>query len=318
MSFECLENFSNNSIFIDNEKQLKKYRKKIRLSNNPCKIKEFQDAIKEYEYRNKKLVIKKKHKLIKNKVESDDYILDKAIEENNGYIPIIVSDRYLKEQRRIKHMKIVNKKKIESNINSHVKHCMRKYISIWKNMISNIQCKNKNKIDLFKYTQKYLKVKNILKKWQFHSDFMITRYNMKCGYIKGKLLTNFKKNIFISWHMISSKIQCSICYDHHSKDNIIKTDCRHEFCSDCINNWSEKCFKGYNDATCPLCRQVYEYRPINYREPTEQYQETLITESPLNVRRRLFENTSIYENIFMTREYLDSLIPEPRHLGNID
>ena len=293
MSFNCLNNYNNDSIFIENEKQLKKYQKKIRLSKNLHKILEFQDAIEEYHFRHRKLIIKKKDKTIKNKINSDNDLIDKAIQENNGYFAIIISDKTIKEQRRIEHRKNVNKKKIESNINGHIKHCMRKYIIIWRNM------------------NKY----------------------MKCGYFKGKLLSNFKKNIFINWHMIASKIQCSICYNNYCKDNIQKTDCEHEFCSDCINKWSKKCFKEYNDATCPLCRQVYEYRPINYSEPSEQFQETLINneeyiinynrnpssfQSPLNVRRRLFENHNLYENVFMTREHLDSLIPEPINIGDID
>jgi len=46
MSFECLENFSNNSIFIDNEKQLKKYRKKLDLVIILVKLKNFKMQLK--------------------------------------------------------------------------------------------------------------------------------------------------------------------------------------------------------------------------------------------------------------------------------
>ena len=65
-------------------------------------------------------------------------------------------------------------------------------------------------------------------------------------------------------------------WGEYNKDNIVTTDCGHEFCNDCIDKWKNKCFREYKDASCPLCRQVFEYRPYDYREPIEQYQETLI------------------------------------------
>jgi len=277
-TFQCLENRldSNDSIFIEDAKDLKKYQKKLRQSKTQQKSKEFQDAIDEYHFRHHKLVKNKNIKTMKTKVVSDDELLDKAIQENNGIEVVIESDKDLKAERRIEHMKIVNGKKIMSKICGHKKRCMRKYLMIWRKMNNRCQNKKNNMIELFKYTQEHIRVEQILKKWKFHTEFMISRYNMKCGFHKSKQITTVKVNIMKHWHMLVSKIQCNVCYDEYNKDNIVTTDCGHEFCNDCIDKWKNKCFREYKDASCPLCRQVFEYRPYDYREPIEQYQETLI------------------------------------------
>ena len=109
-TFQCLENRldSNDSIFIEDAKDLKKYQKKLRQSKTQQKSKEFQDAIDEYHFRHHKLVKNKNIKTMKTKVVSDDELLDKAIQENNGIEVVIESDKDLKAERRIEHMKIVN------------------------------------------------------------------------------------------------------------------------------------------------------------------------------------------------------------------
>ena len=84
--FEYLQTDINDSIFIENEKQLKKYQKKLRQSKNPDKIKEFKCAIDEYNFIHmKKASIYKKDvktKSIVKDIETDNDILDEAIKEN--------------------------------------------------------------------------------------------------------------------------------------------------------------------------------------------------------------------------------------------
>lgn len=269
---------SNDSIFIEDTTELKKYQKKLRHSKTPQKSKEFQDAIDDYHFRHQKVVKNKNIKTMKNKVVSDDELLDKAIRENNGVKVVIESDKDIKAERRIEHMKIVNRKKIMYKIGRHIEMCMRKYLMHWIKINNQYQNKNNNMIDVFKYTQKHIKAEIILKKWKFQTEFMISRYNMKCRFHKSKQITTVKINIMKHWHMLASHtgIKCNVCYDDYNKDNIVTTNCGHEFCNGCINKWKNKCFRKYKDASCPLCRQVFEYRPYDYREPIEQYQETLI------------------------------------------
>lgn len=278
-SFQCLAKESDDSIFIEDANQLKKYKKKLKYCKTSQKSRDFQNAIDDYNLRNEKYVKKvMKSKKVTVKTESDHDILEKAIQENNGIEVVIESDKDLKAERRIEHMKIVNGKKIMSKICGHKKRCMRKYLMIWRKMNNRCQNKKNNMIELFKYTQEHIRVEQILKKWKFHTEFMISRYNMKCGFHKSKQITTVKVNIMKHWHMLVSKIQCNVCYDEYNKDNIVTTDCGHEFCNDCIDKWKNKCFKEYNNASCPLCRQVFEYRPHDYREAIEQYQETLIND----------------------------------------
>jgi hypothetical protein len=297
-NFNYLENDINDSIFIENEKQLKKYKKKLRQSKNPDKIKEFKDAINEYNFRHAKITnIYKKDPITKSiikDIDTDNDILDKAISENKGKKIVIVSNKNLKEQRKIKHIQNVNRKIIQSKISGQIKRCMRKYLFVWIKMNINIQKSKNIKVNLFKYTQINLVVKKMIKKWKFYSDHMITRDNMKVLFYEKNQKITIKNNIIKYWYAVVKKAQCNICYEIHKKDNITKTDCGHEFCNDCIKNWKVRCFKKKNDATCPLCRQVFEYRP------NDQQRESI----PRELWRRDVTSAEQYRTIL---NYFDSM-----------
>ena len=49
--------------------------------------------------------------------------------------------------------------------------------------------------------------------------------------------------------------ECQICYE---KTSNLKTlpRCKHAFCSDCINEWSQTSDK------CPMCRQKFVINPV--------------------------------------------------------
>lgn len=47
---------------------------------------------------------------------------------------------------------------------------------------------------------------------------------------------------------------CPICFNEINLDNKYITDCKHEYCKDCLNNWFDK---GKN--TCPKCRRLIKY-----------------------------------------------------------
>ena len=47
---------------------------------------------------------------------------------------------------------------------------------------------------------------------------------------------------------------CPICFNEISLDNKYITNCEHEYCKDCLDNWFDK---GKN--TCPKCRSTIKY-----------------------------------------------------------
>tara|TARA_B100001248_G_scaffold253801_1_gene231472 strand:- start:384 stop:743 length:360 start_codon:yes stop_codon:yes gene_type:complete len=47
---------------------------------------------------------------------------------------------------------------------------------------------------------------------------------------------------------------CPICFNEISFNNKYITNCKHEYCKDCLDNWFDK---GKN--TCPNCRTVVKY-----------------------------------------------------------
>ena len=62
---------------------------------------------------------------------------------------------------------------------------------------------------------------------------------------------------------MSVAINCSICFNDISKENICKTNCNHEFCKTCLDLWFDK-----NKFTCPMCRtriQYFNHNGINNR-----------------------------------------------------
>lgn len=295
--FECLQTDTDDSIFIENAKQLKKYQKKLRQSKNTFKIRQFEQAINEYHSRCEKKNTFKIAKKKKHIVESEDDILNKAIQENKKFNVMIESDKQIKQQRRLQHIQCVNQKTIKRKIRCHKQQCVKKYFMKWKSMNQYIQCKKNNVVDMFQHSRKWLVLKNIIKqwkiysdcklekklivdtfqkskmkhigkkileKWKIYSDHMIIRYDLKCGYFLGKWIP--KKGLhfpFVYWKKYTSRIQCNICFHRHYKKDIFETECGHEFCKNCIDTWKDSCFEKYEDATCPLCRKVFECIPTN-------------------------------------------------------
>jgi len=62
---------------------------------------------------------------------------------------------------------------------------------------------------------------------------------------------------------MNNVIECSICLTENiSINNTCLTNCNHNFCKECLDNWLNK-----NKKTCPLCISVinnYKYRGDNY------------------------------------------------------
>lgn len=48
-----------------------------------------------------------------------------------------------------------------------------------------------------------------------------------------------------------NKIECPICLDEIDNDNICRTECNHQFCTECLTKWLLEKKK----LTCPSCRE---------------------------------------------------------------
>ena len=51
---------------------------------------------------------------------------------------------------------------------------------------------------------------------------------------------------------------CTICFENISFDNNCITNCNHNFCEKCLDEWFKK-----NKNTCPLCRTKIDYYKCN-------------------------------------------------------
>lgn len=62
---------------------------------------------------------------------------------------------------------------------------------------------------------------------------------------------------------MNNQFECSICLNENiSINNLCLTNCNHNFCKDCLDNWLNN-----NKKTCPLCISEinnYKYKNDNY------------------------------------------------------
>jgi hypothetical protein len=66
------------------------------------------------------------------------------------------------------------------------------------------------------------------------------------------------KNINLSEESLINCINynsCPICFNTiFNKNDIIKLNCNHVFCTKCFSSWNLKCNSNNLDTSCPLCR----------------------------------------------------------------
>lgn len=67
-------------------------------------------------------------------------------------------------------------------------------------------------------------------------------------------------------------MDCPICLKHINNIELSITNCNHNFCYTCLNNWFQK-----NKKTCPMCRENIDFFKYNneinriiYINPTNQ------------------------------------------------
>ena len=93
--------------------------------------------------------------------------------------------------------------------------------------------------------------RNLFKSGEFTKE--ICHYNM--GYLKEKynLSTSYNKASLNTKFLKQTK-QCSICFENHDFNQLLKTDCGHYFGICCYNRWEKRFEKG--KVTCPYCRKL--------------------------------------------------------------
>jgi Ring finger domain len=54
---------------------------------------------------------------------------------------------------------------------------------------------------------------------------------------------------------VPSYLSCPLCFEDKSKPEVYAlSQCSHEFCRDCLGQWSKKAHEGSSVPSCPLCR----------------------------------------------------------------
>ena len=107
-----------------------------------------------------------------------------------------------------------------------------------------IHLDNKNQIKLFKRTYNNLNYGHIC--CEGKGILVLNKSSCELNKLKKEFLSNYEKN---SFQMKNNNVkgECGICYDIKS---LIKTNCDHLFCKNCITEWIKK------SNTCPMCRNV--------------------------------------------------------------
>ena len=75
------------------------------------------------------------------------------------------------------------------------------------------------------------------------------------GYLKQKYNESaYGNKTYLNTKFLKQTKQCSICFENHEFNKLLKTDCGHYFGICCYSRW-EKSLKK-NQVTCPYCRKL--------------------------------------------------------------
>ena len=133
------------------------------------------------------------------------------------------------------------------------------------------------KIKQFRFIRFQFFLSLLLKKWKEAAE----KQNIFEKHQERFLVKTLKelriKQYFNFWKEEShNKMECPLCITRVLKTGCYTTDCGHTFCNDCIGTWKQKCFDKGGDVTCPICREVFDYRVGQYYTPSPQREEQLI------------------------------------------
>lgn len=143
------------------------------------------------------------------------------------------------------------KKKWKSHV--HNKKQLRAFIMNYKYILYDIINENDKLYHLDRDHSQYYELYNFIKNTCRYDYYYL---------IKNKSLTSlyditnniFNNIVFYVINKVNVKIECPICYDEYSCEDIKITSCNHIFCKYCINAH----LKNYYN--CPMCRKMF---PVN-------------------------------------------------------
>ena len=74
-----------------------------------------------------------------------------------------------------------------------------------------------------------------------------------------KRSSHFKKLKVVSAAEINTENECGVCFDSHTKDKILTTECNHKYCITCWSSWMRN---SQSNKKCPTCRTLCP--PVTY------------------------------------------------------
>jgi len=74
-----------------------------------------------------------------------------------------------------------------------------------------------------------------------------------------KRSSRFKKLKVLPQHEIYTEAECNVCFEFHTKDKILTTECKHEYCITCWSTWMAN---PQSNMSCPSCRTICP--PVTY------------------------------------------------------
>jgi len=266
-------------IFIENDKDLRKFEKKLRQQLKKAeKDTKYITCLKEAinAYKNPPKAPKKTPTKVNEKKSSkeDDKFLEEAFKEasKRGFKhqePVI--DK--KQQARLQQQKNIVRKEINRRIRIQKQKFIRAYFNEFTNYCKSFITKKNMKIKQFRFIRFQMFISVIMKQWKMAAEKQNIYEKHQERFIVKTLKELRIKQCFNFW---KDTMECPLCITLVLKAGFYTTDCGHTFCNGCIGTWREQCFNRGAHATCPNCREIFDYRPIDYYTPRPQIVEQLI------------------------------------------
>ena len=83
---------------------------------------------------------------------------------------------------------------------------------------------------------------------------------------------------------INTKNECPICYETYSQSEIIRTECSHNYCKDCLISYFKSLNNNNMSPSCACCRKVITTLEIRNKKMREEIQKKYISSEPEQVQ----------------------------------
>ena len=269
MTFNVLAEEKSNAIEIQTPKDLKKYKKKLRIEKKKCKNKEkirnIEQAIEDYEAKKcGPKVIQKPVKTKPSKSNESEQMLEKEFQKNKKFHQKNDDfEKSVKEERRRRHEEFLEKKEFDRKIAVAKKRAVRRYIKLFtkwqecrkriKKIYSTIFSQWKFLMNLKKHIQgkNNQQKKIIFEKWK------------KSFIRKAKINAMSIKRFFNQW---KNRKTCPVCLEMTACSSVFEcgpAHRKHSMCNECADSWFKSENKYYTRIeqkfdpanSCPLCRK---------------------------------------------------------------